>query len=153
MTTELDMDIKRILSLLPHRYPMLLVDRVLEFKPGESITAMKNVSFNEPYFLGHFPDHPIMPGVLILEALAQTSGIYEFASREAANESTDFLYLFVAIDKARFRQQVVPGDQLILNIEPISRKRNMAKVKAEATVDGKLVASCELMCAQQEIEH
>lgn len=153
MTTEPDMDIKRILSLLPHRYPMLLVDKVLEFKPGESMTTLKNVSFNEPYFQGHFPEHPVMPGVLILEALAQTSGIYEFASCEAANESTDFLYLFVAIDKARFRQQVVPGDQLILNIEPISRKRNMAKVKAEAKVDGKLVASCELMCAQQEIEH
>lgn len=152
MTDEVQMDITRILELLPHRYPFLLVDRVLEFKPGETMKALKNVTFNEPYFQGHFPGHPVMPGVLLLEAMAQTSGIYEFARREAAEESTDFLYLFVAIDKARFRQQVVPGDQVIFTIKPMSRKRNMAKVSAEAHVDGKLVASCELMCAEQEIE-
>lgn len=148
----MDMDIQKIMRLLPHRYPFLLVDRVLSFNPGESITTLKNVTFNEPFFQGHFPGHPVMPGVLIMEALAQTSGIYEFASCEASGESTHFLYLFAAIDKARFRKQVVPGDQLILKIEPISRKRNMAKVFASALVDDKLVASAELMCARQEIE-
>ncbi|MGV6818692.1 MAG: 3-hydroxyacyl-ACP dehydratase FabZ [Thiotrichales bacterium] len=146
------MNIQEIMSHLPHRYPFLLVDRVVEFKPGESLTAIKNVTFNEPHFQGHFPDFPIMPGVLILEALAQASGVYEFASRKANNESTDFLYLFVSIDKAKFRKQVVPGDQLYLTIEPLSRKRNMAKVAGTATVDGEIVAKAELMCAQQEIE-
>ncbi len=146
------MNIQEIMRHLPHRYPFLLVDKVIEFKPGDSLTALKNVSFNEPHFQGHFPDFPIMPGVLILEALAQASGVYEFASRAAANESTDFLYLFVSIDKARFRRQVVPGDQLILHIAPISKKRNMAKVAGTASVDGETVATAELMCAQQEIE-
>ena len=144
------LDIREVLKLLPHRYPMLLIDRVIEYIDGESLTAIKNVSFNEPIFQGHFPDYPVMPGVFILEALAQASGVYEFARRAKANESTDFLYLFVSIDKARFRRQVVPGDQLTLRIEPISKKRNMMKVKGEATVDGVLVASAELMCAEQE---
>ncbi len=146
------MDIQKIMDLLPHRYPFLLVDRVTDFKPGESITALKNVTANEPFFQGHFPGHPVMPGVLILEALAQTSGIYEFASREANNESTNFLFLFVSIDKARFRKQVVPGDQLILQADLISKKRNMMKVMGTATVDGVVAASAEIMCAQQEIE-
>ena len=146
------MDIQKIMDLLPHRYPFLLVDRVTDFKPGESITALKNVTVNEPFFQGHFPGHPVMPGVLILEALAQTSGIYEFASREANKESTNFLFLFVSIDKARFRKQVVPGDQLILQADLISKKRNMMKVMGTATVDGVVAASAEIMCAQQEIE-
>jgi 3-hydroxyacyl-[acyl-carrier-protein] dehydratase len=146
------MDIQKIMDLLPHRYPFLLVDRVTDFKPGESITALKNVTANEPFFQGHFPGHPVMPGVLILEALAQTSGIYEFASREANNESTNFLFLFVSIDKARFRKQVIPGDQLILQADLISKKRNMMKVMGTATVDGVVAASAEIMCAQQEIE-
>ena len=146
------MDIQKIMDLLPHRYPFLLVDRVTDFKPGESITALKNVTANEPFFQGHFPGHPVMPGVLILEALAQTSGIYEFASREANNESTNFLFLFVSIDKARFRKQVIPGDQLILQADLISKKLNMMKVMGTATVDGVVAASAEIMCAQQEIE-
>jgi len=146
------MDIQKIMELLPHRYPFLLVDRVLEFNPGKSITALKNVTVNEPFFQGHFPDHPVMPGVLILEALAQVSGIYEFATREANKESTHFLFLFVSIDKARFRRQVIPGDQLILQVDLISKKRNMMKVKGTATVDGVVAASAEIMCAQQEIE-
>ncbi|MGF1548915.1 MAG: 3-hydroxyacyl-ACP dehydratase FabZ [Thiotrichales bacterium] len=149
--TSIQIDIQEVMNLLPHRYPLLLIDRVLAFNPGESLTALKNVTFNEPFFQGHFPGHPIMPGVLIMEALAQASGIYEFASRKANNEPRDFLYLFVAIDNARFRRPVVPGDQLILRIEPISKKRNMMKVNALATVDDKVVATAELMCAQQEI--
>ncbi len=143
------MDVKRIMELLPHRFPFLLVDRVTEFTPGESMTAIKNVTINEPFFQGHFPGNPVMPGVLIMEALAQTSGIYEFASCELNNESTDFLYVLASIDKAKFRRQVVPGDRLTLQIEPLSRKRNMAKVLGVASVDGDKVASAELMCAKQ----
>jgi 3-hydroxyacyl-[acyl-carrier-protein] dehydratase len=146
------MDIQKILDLLPHRYPFLLVDRVLEFKPGKSITAIKNVTVNEPFFQGHFPGHPVMPGVLILEALAQTSGIYEFASREASHQSTNFLFLLVSIDKARFRKQVIPGDQILLQVDLVSKRRNMMKVKGTAMVDGDVVASAEIMCAQQELD-
>ncbi len=146
------MDIQKIMELLPHRYPFLLVDRVLEFSPGKSITALKNVTFNEPFFQGHFPEYSVMPGVLILEALAQVSGIYEFATREANGQNTNFLFLFVSIDKARFRRQVVPGDQLILQVDLISKKQNMMKVKGTATVDGAVVASAKIMCAQKEIE-
>ncbi|HGG58580.1 MAG TPA: 3-hydroxyacyl-ACP dehydratase FabZ, partial [Gammaproteobacteria bacterium] len=141
------MDVTKIMNLLPHRYPFLLVDRVEAFTPGESMTALKNVTVNEPFFQGHFPGNPIMPGVLILEALAQTSGILEFATCEQTGESTDFLYVLASIDKAKFRRQVVPGDQLSLAVEMLSRKRNMAKVKGIASVDGKVVASAELMCA------
>jgi 3-hydroxyacyl-[acyl-carrier-protein] dehydratase len=144
------MNIQQIMEFLPHRFPMLLVDRVVEFIPGESITALKNVSFNEPYFQGHFPEEPIMPGVLIIEALAQACGIYDYACRAAANESTDFIFLLVSVDKVRFRQQVVPGDQLMLSIKLISKKRNMIKVAAQAIVDGVTVASAELMCAKKE---
>ena len=143
------MDVTKIMNLLPHRYPFLLVDRVEAFIPGESMTALKNVTVNEPFFQGHFPGNPIMPGVLILEALAQTSGILEFATCEQTGESTDFLYVLASIDKAKFRRQVVPGDQLSLAVEMLSRKRNMAKVKGIASVDGKVVASAELMCAKQ----
>ncbi len=143
------MDVTKIMALLPHRYPFLLVDRVETWVPGESMTAIKNVTVNEPFFQGHFPDNPIMPGVLIMEALAQTSGVLEFATCEQSGESTDFLYVFASIDKAKFRRQVVPGDQLSLTVEVLSRKRNMGKVKGVATVDGKVVASAELMCAKQ----
>ncbi len=147
-----ELHIEDILRHLPHRYPFLLIDRVVEFEPGKGLTALKNVTFNEPQFQGHFPGHPIFPGVLILEALAQASGVYEFASREEAGLESRFIYLFVSIDKARFRRPVVPGDQLMLRIEPISKKRNMLKVAGTATVDGQVVATAELMCAEQEVE-
>ncbi len=144
------MTIGEIMNFLPHRFPMLLVDRVVEFIPGESLTALKNVSFNEPIFQGHFPQEPIFPGVLIIEALAQACGIYDYASRAAAGESTDFIFLLVSVDNVRFRRQVVPGDQMLLQIEPLSKKRNMIKVQAVATVDGDTVASATLMCAKKE---
>ncbi len=146
------MTIGEIMNFLPHRFPMLLVDRVIDFRPGESLTALKNVSVNEPMFQGHFPQVPIFPGVLIIEALAQACGIYDYASRAAAGESTDFIFLLVSVDNVRFRQQVVPGDQMLLTITPVSKKRNMIKVEAVATVDGKTVASATLMCAKKENE-
>lgn len=144
------MNIRQIMALLPHRFPMLLVDRVVEFTPGESLTALKNVTFNEPFFQGHFPDEPIMPGVLIVEALAQACGVYDYACRAADNESTDFIFLLAAVDKVRFRRQVLPGDQLMLSIKPVSKKRNMIKVEAVASVDGQTAVSAVLMCAKKE---
>lgn len=147
------MNIQKIMDLLPHRYPMLLVDRVLEYKPGESLTAIKNVTLNEPYFQGHFPGHPIMPGVLILEALAQATGLYAFSGlTESGRDSKNYLYFFVSIDKAKFRRPVVPGDQLLLSVEYISFRRGMLKMQCKATVEGKLAASAEIMCAEQEIK-
>lgn len=146
------MNIQKILDLLPHRYPLLLVDRVLDYQPGESLTALKNVTINEPFFQGHFPGHPIMPGVLILEALAQTTGLYAFQSLRERGETDEYLYLFVGLDKAKFRKQVIPGDQLEMTIEPISYKRGMLKVNAVAKVDGKVAASARIMCAEKKIE-
>lgn len=147
------MNIQQILDLLPHRYPMLLVDRVLDYKKGESLTAIKNVTMNEPFFQGHFPGHPIMPGVLILEALAQATGLYAFSTlAESDRDPSQYLYLFVSIDKAKFRRPVVPGDQLKLSVEYLSYRRGMLKMKCTATVDDQLAASAEIMCAEQEIE-
>lgn len=144
------MTIQEIMNFLPHRFPMLLVDRVLEFTPGVSLTALKNVTVNEPFFQGHFPQTPIFPGVLIIEALAQACGVYDFACRAAAGENTDFIFVLASVDNARFRRQVVPGDQLQLSIKPLSKRRGMIKVDAEASVDGTVVASATLMCAAQE---
>ncbi|MFP3889309.1 3-hydroxyacyl-ACP dehydratase FabZ [uncultured Ralstonia sp.] len=141
-----DFNIKRILELLPHRYPMLLVDRVVEFESGKRIKAIKNVTFNEPFFNGHFPGHPVMPGVLILEALAQTAALLTFGEPDHQRKEDD-LYLFTAIDAARFKQQVVPGDQLCLNAELLRGKRGFWKFKVYATVDDKVAAEAEIMCA------
>jgi 3-hydroxyacyl-[acyl-carrier-protein] dehydratase len=145
------MDIQEILEHLPHRYPFLLVDRVLECEPGVRLKALKNVSVNEPMFTGHFPERPIFPGVLIMEALAQATGILAFKTTESKPDGTT-LYYFAAIDSCRFKQPVVPGDQLILEVTLLKQKRNIWKFNAEASVDGKVVASAELMCAQQEIK-
>lgn len=142
------LDIQGILKHLPHRYPFLLVDRVLECKPGESLTAIKNVTFNEPYFLGHFPQKSVMPGVLILEALAQATGILAF---QTAGRSPDegSLYYLVGIDHARFKQTVVPGDQLILEVDFKKAMRGIWKFDATAKVDGNVAATAEIMCAEQ----
>lgn len=141
-------DIIDILKLLPHRYPMLLVDRVIEQVNGHHIKAYKNVTFNEPFFLGHFPQKPIMPGVLILEALAQASGILAFGSlnRTPADGS---LYYLVGIDNARFKQPVEPGDQLHLYVEMTRNMRGIYKFSAEASVDGNVVAQADLMCTER----
>lgn len=148
---EILMDINQIRELLPHRYPFLLVDRVLSIDPGVSIEALKNVSINEPFFNGHFPQQPIMPGVLIIEALAQAAGILGFVT-ENRRPDDGFMYVLCVVDKARFKRQVVPGDQLHLKATHITTKRNILKFFGEARVDGKLVASAEFMVAEQRIQ-
>ncbi len=145
------MDIQEILEHLPHRYPFLLVDRVLECEPGKRLVALKNVSVNEPMFTGHFPERPIFPGVLIMEALAQATGILAFRTSGTKPDGNS-LYYFAGIDNCRFKQPVVPGDQLILEVELLKAKRGIYKFNAEAKVDGKVVASAELMCAEQAIK-
>ena len=145
------MDIHKILEHLPHRYPFLLVDRVLELEVGKSIHAYKNVTINEPFFVGHFPHHPVMPGVLIMEALAQAAGILSFKTM-GEMPSDDSVFYFVGIDEARFKKPVMPGDQLHLHIEIERQMRGIWKYKAEARVDGEVVASAKLMCAKREIQ-
>lgn len=135
------LDISRILSLLPHRYPFLLVDRVIELKIGESIRAYKNVTMNEPFFQGHFPGAPVMPGVLILESLAQTGGILAASSSEGNLEGK--LFLFTGLDHVKFRRQVIPGDRLDLECANMRMKLNLCKLEGRAYVDGKL--ACEAL--------
>lgn len=144
------LDIYEVLKHLPHRYPFLLIDKVLECREGESLIGIKNVSYNEPYFQGHFPHRPVMPGVLILEALAQATGILAFRTNNSRPEENS-LYYFVGIDEARFKQPVKPGDQLVLKVEVIRSKRGVWKFSGEASVDGATVASAELMCAERPV--
>lgn len=146
MTDAGSMDIYEVLRQLPHRYPFLLVDKVLECKPGESIIALKNVTFNENFFPGHFPERPVMPGVLIIEALAQATGLLAFATAGRTPED-DELYYFVGIDKARFKRPVRPGDQLLLKAELQRTIRGIWKFAARAEVDERVVAQAEIMCA------
>lgn len=139
------MDIHKVLSLLPHRYPFLLVDKVLEFEPNRRLLALKNVTFNEPHFAGHFPIRPVMPGVLITEALAQATGLLAMASRpEEISEKS--LYYFVGIDKARFKRPVEPGDQLFLDVSVLHVRRGIWKFACEARVDDKTAATADIMC-------
>jgi len=151
MTKESILDIHAIMKQLPHRYPFLLVDRVLECKPGATLIAIKNVSINEPFFPGHFPHRPVMPGVLILEALAQATGLLAFATIGRSPDHNT-LYYFVGIDKARFKKPVEPGDQLLLKVEYLWDKRGVWKFKAQAEVDDQIVTDAELMCAAREFE-
>lgn len=144
------MDIQEILEHLPHRYPFLLVDRVLECEPGKRLIALKNISVNEPMFTGHFPERPIFPGVLIMEALAQATGLLAFKTTNTKPDGTS-LYYFAGIDNCRFKQPVLPGDQMILEVEVIKEKRGIWKFSGVAKVDGKVVASADLMCAQQAL--
>ena len=139
-------DITRILSRLPHRYPLLLVDRVTECEPGKTIKAYKNVTFNEPFFQGHFPGLPVMPGVLIVEALAQASTIMVTCSLPQ-EEVDSYVYLFAGIENVRFRQQVVPGDRLDFECALLRNKRNIWKISGQAFVDGKLAAHAEMTAA------
>jgi 3-hydroxyacyl-[acyl-carrier-protein] dehydratase len=144
------MDINKVLRLLPHRYPFLLIDRVLEFEKDTRLLAIKNVTYNEPYFNGHFPVQPVMPGVLIVEAMAQATGLLAMESNpETVNETT--IYLFVGMDKVRFKQQVEPGDQLRIEVEQTKMKRGIGFFDCSASVDGKIVASAEIMCTAREI--
>ena len=145
------MDINEIRELLPHRYPFLLVDRVSELDLEEKrIRAYKNVSVNEPFFTGHFPDHPIMPGVLIIEAMAQAAGILGFKMLDV-KPADGTLYYFVGSDKLRFRQPVLPGDQLVLEARFLSNKRSIWKFECRASVDGKEVCSAEITCAERKL--
>ncbi|BFM12260.1 3-hydroxyacyl-ACP dehydratase FabZ [Simiduia litorea] len=144
------MDVREIREYLPHRYPFLLVDRVLELVEGEYIVAIKNVSANEDVFNGHFPQAPIFPGVLIIEALAQASGILGFKTLDK-RPSDGSIYLFAGIDDVRFKRQVVPGDQLRLESKVISAKRGIWKFECTASVDGQLAASATILCADRQV--
>ena len=144
------MDIYEILEHLPHRFPFLLVDKVIDYKAGEYLIAVKNVSVNEPFFPGHFPKRPVFPGVLIMEALAQATGLLAFKTQGKKPDGSS-LYYFAAIDNCRFKQPVQPGDQMFLEVKLLTTKRNIWKFSAEAKVDGKVVASAELMCAEQVV--
>ena len=143
------MNVSEIKNFLPHRYPFLLVDQVLELEEGRYIKALKNVTVNEPFFNGHFPGKPIMPGVLIIEAMAQSTGLLGFRTM-SAEPQPNTLYMLVAVDKARFKRQVEPGDQLLLEAEIVKKKGIMWVFNTKATVDGELVASAELICAAKE---
>ena len=149
--TEPLMDIHQILEHLPHRYPFVLVDRVLEIEPGKKIKAVKNVSINEPFFPGHFPHHPVMPGVLIVEALAQAAAILSFKTGNYM-PSDDSVYYFAGIDKARFKKPVSPGDQLILEVSIDRILKGIWKYNCSASVDGKLVAEADIMCILKDIK-
>lgn len=144
-----EMNIQEIKSYLPHRYPFLLVDRILDCVPKQSITAIKNITCNEPFFQGHFPDLPIMPGVLIVEAMAQAAALLGCRSMDVEPDENAHYYL-VGIDKVRFRQTVGPGDQLTLHVNYITVRRNIWKFEATASVDGKLVASAVLLTTTVE---
>lgn len=144
-------DINKILDLLPHRYPLLLVDRVLDYKAHDYLVGIKNVTINEPFFSGHFPGNPIMPGVLMLESLAQASAILSSLSR-AAKEGYEFLYFFAGIDNAKFKQVVTPGDQLRLEVKLIGQKRDFWRMHGEVFVGDKLACSADLMSAAKEVK-
>ena len=145
-TVDSRMDIHQILDYLPHRYPILLVHRVLNVVPGERISALKNVSMNEPFFPGHYPHHPVMPGVLVIEAMAQTAAILAFKTMGSKPDGKS-VYYFVGIDNARFKRPVGPGDQLIIDVALNANKRGIWKFSATAKVDGLVAAEADLICA------
>jgi 3-hydroxyacyl-[acyl-carrier-protein] dehydratase len=138
-------DIGRIMQLLPHRYPFLLLDRVIELTPRHSIRAIKNVTINEPFFQGHFPGRPVMPGVLVIEAMAQAGGILSYMSHEAPESA--LIYYLAAVDGARFRRPVVPGDRLDIRVEVESVRRGVWFYRAEARVDGETAVRAQITCA------
>ena len=145
---ELVYDIRKIMAFLPHRYPFIMVDRIVQMIPHERIVGLKNVTMNEPFFQGHFPGAPVMPGVLIVEAMAQAGGILAYASRGEDQEKE--LVYFMGIDKARFRKPVIPGDQLILEMISTKTRGNVFKMSGKASVDGALVAEAEIMAMTGE---
>ena len=144
------MDIHEILRKLPHRYPILLVDRVIEFEKGKRIRALKNVTINEPYFTGHFPQRPVMPGVLMLEALAQAAALLSFATLDVESDDKT-VYYFAGIDGARFKRPVEPGDQLMLDVTLERSKSGIFKFKARATVNDQLAVEADLMCTMRRV--
>ncbi len=147
----MQMDVREILETLPHRYPMLLIDRVTEMELGKRIVAYKNVTINEPHFTGHFPHFPVMPGVLIVEAMAQAAGVLSFKTMGKKSEPSN-VYYFVGIDSARFKRPVVPGDCLRIEVTILKVSRSIWKYSGIATVDGAIAAEAELMCTLREID-
>jgi 3-hydroxyacyl-[acyl-carrier-protein] dehydratase len=145
------MDIHEILKRLPHRYPFLMVDRVLELDKGQRIKALKNVTFNEPYFLGHFPGRPVMPGVMMLEALAQAAAILAFDKADVRPDDKTVFY-FVGVDNARFKRPVVPGDQLILNATLERTRASVVRFSVNATVGDAIAVEAELMCTMRRVD-
>ncbi len=143
------MDIQQIMDYLPHRYPFLLIDKIIELNPGKGIVGIKNVTFNEPFFNGHFPNFPVMPGVLIIEAMAQVAGIFglEASGLKAGNADSDTKIFFMSIDKARFRKPVRPGDTLVMTMTLLNHRRNIWKFSGRAEVDGVLVCEAEMMAS------
>jgi 3-hydroxyacyl-[acyl-carrier-protein] dehydratase len=148
---EMQLDIHEILNHLPHRYPFVLIDRVTDLKLNEEITAIKNVTINEPFFPGHFPYHPVMPGVLIVEAMAQAAAVLSFKTMNVL-PSEDSVYYFAGIDNVRFKKPVSPGDQLILNVKIDRVLKGIWKYKAQAKVDDQIVAEAEMMCILKNIQ-
>jgi len=144
------MDIHEILRLLPHRYPFLLVDRVVALEKGKSIRAIKNVTINEPFFVGHFPHRPVMPGVLMLEAMAQSAALLSFAT-EGVTPDDKTVYYFAGVDGARFRRPVEPGDQLVMDVTVLRNKGGIFKFKGEARVGEELACEGELMCTMRRV--
>jgi 3-hydroxyacyl-[acyl-carrier-protein] dehydratase len=145
------MNIQEVLKHLPHRYPFLLIDRVLSCEPGKTLVALKNVTINEPFFVGHFPRYPVMPGVMIVEALAQASALLSFRTMQAQVDD-ESVYYFVGIDKARFKKPVMPGDALRLEVSLQRHMRGIWKFWGEARVDGVLVSEAELMCTVRALK-
>ncbi len=144
------MEIQQIMDYLPHRYPMLLIDRVLSVEAGKDIVALKNVTINEPFFSGHFPHHPVMPGVLIIEAMAQAAAILAFKTFNLKSDS-DSVYYFVGIDEARFKKPVLPGDRLILKAQILRNLRGIWKFSAQALVEDTLVSEAQLLCTMRDL--
>ena len=144
------MDIHEILKKLPHRYPFLLVDRVLEIETGKRIKALKNVTINEPFFVGHFPHRPVMPGVLIIEAMAQAAGLLAFEAMGAGTDDKSVIY-FAGIDSARFKRPVEPGDQLIMDVSIERQKAGIYKFKGVTRVDGQVACEADFMCTERTV--
>ncbi|WP_107688716.1 3-hydroxyacyl-ACP dehydratase FabZ [Neisseria wadsworthii] len=152
MEIKLPIEVHEIQNLLPHRFPFLLLDRVIAAEPGKSLTAIKNVSFNESFFQGHFPESPVMPGVLIIEAMAQACGVLAVLSQGSTQRKEGEITLFAGLDNVRFKRQVIPGDQLVFEVELLAHKRGIGKFNAVAKVDGQLAVEAQIMCAQRIVE-
>ena len=150
MEIKLPIEAQEIKDYLPHRFPFLLLDRVTDVQPGKSLTALKNVSYNEPFFQGHFPESPVMPGVLVIEAMAQACGVLAVCS-QGGKRKEGKITLFAGLDEVRFKRQVVPGDQLIFQVELLAHKRGIGKFRATASVEGQLAVEAVIMCAQRMV--
>ncbi|WP_312267419.1 3-hydroxyacyl-ACP dehydratase FabZ [Neisseria sp.] len=150
MEIKLPIEAQEIKDYLPHRFPFLLLDRVTDVQPGKSLTALKNVSYNEPFFQGHFPESPVMPGVLVIEAMAQACGVLAVCTQGGKRKEGE-ITLFAGLDEVRFKRQVVPGDQLIFQVELLAHKRGIGKFRATASVEGQLAVEAVIMCAQRMV--